>query len=49
MYRYLLPLTLLVQGFVLFLLSISWNAWPLLMLGGVCALASFFAFTSEEF
>jgi hypothetical protein len=49
MHRYLLPFALAVDSLLLMLSAFVWELWPLVFLSGICALMSFFAFTTEEF
>jgi hypothetical protein len=49
--QYVLALFLGALSITLVVASVAWHLWPLLFLSGLCALCSFFAFTTnpEEF
>jgi len=48
MRKLLLPFALAVDSLLLMLSAFVWELWPLVFLSGICALMSFFAFTTEE-
>jgi hypothetical protein len=48
MRKHLLSFALAIDSLLLMLSAFVWDLWPLVFLSGICALMSFFAFTTEE-